>query len=114
MAASLMNFSTYFRLASYATTAAAALILFVAAVKLLQRKGDRDWFFLYLISFFEVLLAAGLSVSPTFLATLALYLRCALTTIVAFEIQKARGKVTGAQTRLLVPPDSTLFRKLPM
>jgi len=197
MAASLMNFSTYFRLASYATTAAAALalfvaggvgvwltlafvlvlvgawkfegtrwqfseraalivilvslplfyvdwrllhlfldaeileggaaarssvevallahlILFLAAIKLLQRKSDRDWFFLYLISFFEVLLAAGLSASPTFLETLALYLLCALTTIVAFEIQKARQKVAATQTRLLVPPDSTFFRWLPM
>ncbi len=33
----------------------------------LPGKSDRDWLFLYLISFFEVLLAAGLSVSPHFL-----------------------------------------------
>src|SRR5437016_10128265 len=90
------------------------LILFLSAVKLLQRKADRDWFFLYLISFFEVLLAAGLTARPAFLATLILYLLCALSTVVAFEIQKARRKVTATQTRLLVPPDSTLFRKLPM
>ncbi len=92
----------------------AHLILFLSAVKLLQRKVDRDWFFLYLISFFEVLLAAGLTTSPVFLATLILYLLCALSTVVAFEIQKARRKVSATQTRLLVPPDSTLFRKLPM
>src|SRR5438067_11134280 len=48
----------------------AHLILFLSAVKLLQRKADRDWFFLYLISFFEVLLAAGLTARPAFLATL--------------------------------------------
>jgi transglutaminase-like putative cysteine protease len=95
-------------------TLLAHLILFLTAVKLLQRKGDRDWFFLYLISFFEVLLAAGLSADPVFLATLVLYLLCVLTTIVAFEIQKARRKVVATQTRLLVPPDSILFRKLPM
>src|SRR5216684_3384458 len=99
---------------SVEVTLLAHLILFLSAVKLLQHKGDRDWFFLYLISFFEVLLAAGLSASPVFLATLVLYLLCALTTIVAFEIQKARRKVTAAQTRLLVPPDSRLFLKLPM
>src|SRR6266581_3375975 len=92
----------------------AHLILFLSAVKLLQRKADRDWFFLYLISFFEVLLAAGLTARPAFLATLILYLLCALSTVVAFEIQKARRKVRAAQTRLLVPPDSTLFRRLPM
>jgi hypothetical protein len=92
----------------------AHLILFLSAVKLVQRKADRDWFFLYLISFFEVLLAAGLTASPIFLATLILYLSCALSTVVAFEIQRARRKVKTSQTRLLVPPDSTLFRKLPM
>ena len=53
----------------------AHLILFLSAVKLLQRKADRDWFFLYLISFFEVLLAAGLTARPAFLATFILYLR---------------------------------------
>lgn len=95
-------------------TLLAHLISFLSAVKLLQRKADRDWFFLYLISFFEVLLAAGLSSSPVFVATLALYLLCALTTIVAFEIQKARRKVISTQTRLLVPPDSALFRRLPL
>jgi hypothetical protein len=90
------------------------LILFLSAVKLLQRKRDRDWFFLYLISFFTVLLAAGLTASPLFLAALIFYLLCALSTVVAFEIQKAKRKITANQTRLLVPPDSTLFQKLPM
>ena len=94
-------------------TLLAHLISFLTAVKLLQRKGDRDWFFLYLISFFEVLLAAGLSASPSFLVTLALYLLCALTTIIAFEIQKGRHKVAATETRLLIPPATTLFRKLP-
>ena len=102
------------RRANVEVTVLAHLILFLTAVKLLQRKADRDWFFLYLISFFEVLLAAGLTVSPAFLATLSLYLLCALSTVVAFEIQKARKSVSITQTRLLVPPDSTLFRKLPM
>jgi transglutaminase-like putative cysteine protease len=92
----------------------AHLILFLSAIKLLQRKADRDWFFLYLISFFTVLLAAALTASPLFLATLILYLLCALSTVVAFEIEKSRKKVTATQTRLLVPPDSALFRKLPM
>jgi transglutaminase-like putative cysteine protease len=88
------------------------LILFLSAVKLLQRKADRDWFFLYLISFFVVLLAAGLSTRPVFLLTLALYLLCVLSTVVAFEIQKARRKVQATQTRILIAPDSTIFRKL--
>src|SRR5713101_6938643 len=90
----------------------AHLILFLSTVKLLQRKADRDWFFLYLISFFVVLLAAGLSTRPGFLLTLMVYLLCALSTVVAFEIQKARRKVKATQTRILIAPDSTIFRRL--
>src|SRR5258705_8883206 len=86
------------------------LIVFLSAVKLLQVKKDRDWAFLYLISFFEVLLAAGLSFSPIFLVTLSLYLLAALSAVTAFEIQKARRAVKLTETRLLVPPDSRVFR----
>src|SRR5215204_3355363 len=92
-------------------TALAHLIVFLSAVKLLQVKKDRDWFFLYLISFFEVLLAAGLSFSPVFLVTLTLYLLCGLSAVTAFEIQKARRSLVYTETRLLVPPDSRVFRK---
>ena len=92
-------------------TALAHLIVFLSAVKLLQIKKDRDWVFLYLISFFEVLLAAGLSFSPIFLGTLTLYLLCGLSAVTAFEIQKARRSVRYSETRLLVPPDSRLFKK---
>jgi transglutaminase-like putative cysteine protease len=93
-------------------SALAHLILFLSSVKLLQVKADRDWVFLYLISFFEVLLAAGLSLSPLFLLTLSLYMLFALGTILAFEMRKARRSVNAAETRLLVAPDSTLFRRL--
>ncbi|HET6889798.1 MAG TPA: DUF3488 and transglutaminase-like domain-containing protein [Pyrinomonadaceae bacterium] len=92
--------------------ALAHLIVFLSAIKLLQVKSDRDWVFLYLISFFEVLLAAGLSFSPMFFLTFTLYLLCALSTIIAFEIHKARRRVKVAETRLLVPPDSKVFRRL--
>ncbi|HKO99521.1 MAG TPA: DUF3488 and transglutaminase-like domain-containing protein [Pyrinomonadaceae bacterium] len=91
-------------------TALAHLIVFLAAVKLLQVKKNRDWVFLYLISFFSVMLAAGLSLSPVFLASLTLYLFCALATIIAFEIQKAQRSLPANETRLLVPPDSRIFK----
>jgi protein-glutamine gamma-glutamyltransferase len=93
-------------------SALAHLILFLSAVKLLQKKADRDWVFLYLISFFEVLLAAGLSLSPLFLVTLGLYMLFALSTVISLEIRKARRGLKVSETRLLVAPDSTLFRRL--
>ncbi|HEY9403376.1 MAG TPA: DUF3488 and transglutaminase-like domain-containing protein [Pyrinomonadaceae bacterium] len=82
-------------------TALTHFILFLSAIKLAQVKADRDWLFLYLISFFEVLLAAGLSVSPLFILTLVLYTFCALSTVVCFEIRKARRTIKTEETRLL-------------
>src|SRR6476469_2365467 len=91
-------------------TALAHLIVFLSAVKLLQQKKDRDWVFLYLISFFEILLAAGLSFSPIFLVSLSIYMLCGLTTIVAFEIYKTKRSMAETETRLLVAPDSGIFK----
>lgn len=71
----------------------ARMILSLAAVKLLQRKSDRDWIFLYLMSFFEVLLAAGLSISALYLASFILYLLVMVCAVIAFEIRKTAFSV---------------------
>ena len=86
-------------------------ILFLSAIKLWQRKADRDWLFLYLISFFEILLAAGLSISPRFLASLAIYMLCALATIIAFEIRRARRHLTIRETSFVRTTDAGLFTR---
>jgi protein-glutamine gamma-glutamyltransferase len=90
----------------------AHLIVALSLIKLFQVKADRDWVFIYLISFFEILLAAGLSFSPIFLASLGVYLVCAVSTIVAFEIHKARRALKPVETRLLISRDTLLLRKL--
>ena len=66
----------------------ARMILILTVVKLLQRKADRDWLFLYLMSFFEIVLAAGLSISPLYLVSLILYLLFTICAVIAFEIRK--------------------------
>ncbi|HYN86802.1 MAG TPA: DUF3488 and transglutaminase-like domain-containing protein [Pyrinomonadaceae bacterium] len=77
------------------------LTFFLSAVKLLQVKTDRDWLFLYLIAFFEVLLAAGLSVSPFYVGALIFYLFCALTSAICFELRKARRAAPERETRVV-------------
>jgi protein-glutamine gamma-glutamyltransferase len=79
--------------------------LVLSSIKLLQIKSDRDWLFLYLISFFEVLLAAGLGASPTFLLALCAYLFSALLAVVSFELRKSRRLAPAAESRLLVAND---------
>ena len=85
--------------------------LLLSSVKLLQVKTDRDWLFLYLISFFEVLLAAGLSASPTFLLSLALYVFAALLAVVCFELRKSSRVVPESESRLLVANDPKFLRR---
>src|ERR687889_2538559 len=85
--------------------------LLLSSIKLLQVKSDRDWLFLYLISFFEVLLAAGLSASPTFLASLALYVFAALLAVVCFELRKSARLVPESESRLLVANEPGFFRR---
>ncbi len=66
----------------------ARMILCLTAVKLLQKKSDRDWIFLYLMAFFEVLLAAGLSISGLYFIAFLVYLLAMVCAIIAFEIRK--------------------------
>lgn len=84
--------------------------LLLSSIKLLQVKSDRDWLFLYLISFFEVLLAAGLSASPTFLLSLGLYVFTALLAVVCFELRKSARVVPQSESRLLVANQPGLLR----
>ncbi|MEP7077080.1 MAG: DUF3488 and transglutaminase-like domain-containing protein, partial [Acidobacteriota bacterium] len=74
----------------------ARMVLFLSAIKLLQRKSERDWIFLYLMSFFEVLLAAGLSISALYLGSFVLYLLTIVCAVIAFEMRKT-AKVTASR-----------------
>lgn len=66
----------------------ARLILSLSAIKLLQRKSSRDWVFLYLMSFFEVMLGAGLSMSGLYLLSFVSYVLVVVCAIITFEIRK--------------------------
>jgi transglutaminase-like putative cysteine protease len=78
----------------------ARLILSLTFIKLLQKKGDRDWIFLYLMSFFQVLLAAGLSISAFYIASLILYLLSIICAIILFEIRKT-SKVIALKNKVI-------------
>lgn len=88
-----------YRLISFAGTEAliggilSRLILTLSAIKLLQNKSDRDWVFLYLMAFFEVLLGAGLSVSLSYFAALLAFILTATTAVIALEIAKTSRDV---------------------
>ena len=69
------------------------MTLFLSAAKLFQDKRDRDWVFLYLIAFFQMLLAAGLTFDTTFIASLGFFIFFFISTLAVFEIRLARREV---------------------
>lgn len=79
------------------------MTLFVSAAKLFQNKRDRDWVFLYLIAFFQMLLAAGLTFNATFVASLATFLFFFISTLAAFEIRRARREVGNLEEETVTP-----------
>ena len=89
------------------------LILTLTAIKLLQKKSDRDWIFLYLMAFFEVLLAAGLSISALYLASFVLYLLVMVCTIIAYEIRRTSRRVSESTSGLVRPPVESESGSLP-
>jgi protein-glutamine gamma-glutamyltransferase len=95
----------------------ARLILGLSVIKLFQKKADRDWLFLYLMAFFEVLLAAALSISPLYLGSLILYLFVSVLAIIGFEIQKTSRTVNKSIEKKSFDSNEILnqtpFKKLP-
>jgi transglutaminase-like putative cysteine protease len=79
------------------------MTLFVSAAKLFQNKRDRDWVFLYLIAFFQMLLAAGLTFNATFVASLGAFLFFFISTLAAFEIRRAGREVIHVDDEVVSP-----------
>ncbi len=79
------------------------MTLFASAVKLYQHKRDRDWVFLYLIAFFQMLLAAGLTFNTTFVASLITFLFFFISSLAAFEIRRARRELASSEDEIIAP-----------
>jgi transglutaminase-like putative cysteine protease len=75
--------------------ATAHLILFLGAVKLFSARTNRDYLWLFLLAFMQLLAAATLTVDTTFLVFFFLFLVLGISTFISFEIK--RGTET-AQT----------------
>jgi protein-glutamine gamma-glutamyltransferase len=76
--------------------------LFISTFNLFKVKTDRDWVFLYLITIFQVLLAATLTIDITFIAMLVVFVLVALATLEAFEIKRSRSEVDLPQEERLL------------
>lgn len=73
-------------------------ILFASALKLLRTKRDRDWLWLYLVSFCQVLMTAGMMVGSTFLLMLLVYLFAAISAFIGFEVRRSQQSFIASQS----------------
>jgi hypothetical protein len=65
------------------------LVLFLQIVKLYQEKSDRDYFYLIVLSFMQVLAASSLTVDMSFVVTLFLFLVALVSTLMSFDMYRA-------------------------
>jgi transglutaminase-like putative cysteine protease len=65
------------------------LVLFLAIVKILTAKTNRDYFFVKVIAFLEMLVASALSTSPNYFLFLALFLVFGVATFASSEIRSS-------------------------
>ena len=96
----------------------ARLILTLSAIKLLQKKSDRDWIFLYLMGFFQVLLAAGLSISPVYLGVFFIYVFVMACAVILLEMRRTRRQIETDSKGLIVTGEAderspSLMRRVP-
>jgi len=64
-------------------------VFFAAALKLLRRKASRDWIWLYVVTFCQVLMTAGMMISTTFLLLVIIYLFAATSAFIAYEMRRS-------------------------
>jgi transglutaminase-like putative cysteine protease len=78
-------------------------LFFASAIKLLTLSRDRDYFFLYLISFAELLAAAILTIDIAFGIFFFIFLLSAVSTLILFEMRRSNARaLKGGTVRPLI------------
>jgi transglutaminase-like putative cysteine protease len=84
-------------------TASIHLVLFLQIVKLYQEKTDKDYFYLLVLSFLQVLAASSLTIDVSFAATLFLFLVALVSTLMSFDMYRSERKSQVPAQEVTVP-----------
>src|SRR5438132_3704920 len=79
------------------------LVLFLQVAKMYQEKNDRDYLYLIILSFLQVLAASSLTIDISFVAMLFLFLVALVSTLMSFDMYRSERKGT-AQARNVAAP----------
>ncbi len=64
-------------------------VFIAASLKILRRKAARDWIWLYVVTFCQVLMTAGMMVDTTFLFLVIVYLFAAVSAFIGYEMRRS-------------------------
>ena len=70
------------------------LVLFLQLAKLYQEKSDKDYLYLIILSFLQILAASSLTIDISFVATLFLFLVALVSTLMSFDMYRSERKTT--------------------
>ena len=72
------------------------LVLFLELAKLAQKKEDKDYLYLILLAFLQILAASSLTIDISFVLTLLLFLVALVSTLMSFDIYRSGRETTSA------------------
>jgi transglutaminase-like putative cysteine protease len=70
--------------------AAIHLLIFIQILKFFSEKKDRDYFYMILIAFMELLAAAAMTISPSFSVAFLVFLALVISSLMSFEIKRSQ------------------------
>jgi hypothetical protein len=79
------------------------LVLFLQLAKLYQDKTDKDYLYLIILSFLQILAASSLTIDISFVATLFLFLVSLVSTLMSFEMYRSERKSTALAQEVGAP-----------
>src|SRR5215813_4977063 len=79
------------------------LVLFLQLAKLYQEKTDKDYFYLIVLSFLQILAASSLTVDMSFVATLFVFLVALVATLMSFDMYRSERKNATTAQEVAMP-----------
>jgi protein-glutamine gamma-glutamyltransferase len=95
-------FTEWYALGVSLVTVTLHFVFFAASLKLLRRKTSRDWIWLFVVTFCQVLMTAGMMVSTTFLLLVIIYLFAATSAFIAYEMRRSASAFASNNPSRLV------------
>src|SRR6267143_3691801 len=79
------------------------LVLFLQLAKLYEEKTDKDYLYLIILSFLQILAASSLTIDISFVATLFLFLVALVSTLMSFDMYRSERKSETEMEEVAVP-----------